>query len=268
MDSAYCEMKPLPDLTGSLNSIVSHQYRLRRPPSLSESFAWDPENVERALRNVTSGTSINLLVTQESPQSQTTPPQPTLSSSSTKEHSAYEPFLVNTFLRFLFHITLISIFESVFFFLYVSTLEDNGIKTTISDLTDNFISSCSNYTSLEKNITNDLLLLFVNASQVIQDGNDAFNKRFTTNNLLFVKSWIYVGSVSGLFGALVLYATLRKLKIFWKELVLENIGLVTMLGLYEYMFFSTIIFPYTPVSASEIERNLVLNLQSSCGLLS
>lgn len=259
MDSAYCEMKSLPDLTGSLNSIVSQQYKMRRPPSLSESFAWEPENVERAMRNTPSGTSINLLVTQESPSSPQLQPQTT--------SRTCEPFFVNILLRFLFHITLISIFESVFFFLYVSTLEDNGIQLTISDLTGRFLSSCSNLTPFEKNITNDLLFLFVNASQIIQNGDMAYDQRYATNTHLFNRSWIYVGSLGGLFSILTLYAIFRKIKIVWKELLLENIGLVTMLGVYEYMFFSTIIFPYTPVTAAEIERNLVLNLQSSCGLL-
>lgn len=265
MDSAYCEMKQLADLNGSLNTIVSHQNKMRRPPSLSESFAWEPENVERALRrNASSGTSINLLVTQESPVS---PQRQQQQQQQQQPKSTYELLILTTLLRFLFHITLISIFESVFFFLYVSTLEDNGIKTTIRDLTNNYLTSCSNYSDFEKNITNDFLLLFINPTQVIEDGSDAYERRSITNAALFNRSWIYVGTLGSLFCTLALYASLRKLKIAWKELVLENIGLVLMLGLYEYMFFSTIIFPYTPISAPEIERNLVVNLQDSCGLL-
>jgi hypothetical protein len=40
-----------------------------------------------------------------------------------------------------------------------------------------------------------------------------------------------------------------------------------MLAIYEYMFFSTIIMPYLPISAEEIERNIVYELQNECGLL-
>jgi len=42
------ELKNVESMPGSINALVSTNKRLRRPPSLSESFAWTPENIERA----------------------------------------------------------------------------------------------------------------------------------------------------------------------------------------------------------------------------
>ena len=49
MNSHYSELKDLPQLRGSLNTIVSIKTNvgMKRPPSLSESYAWDPDNIER-----------------------------------------------------------------------------------------------------------------------------------------------------------------------------------------------------------------------------
>jgi hypothetical protein len=52
----------------------------------------------------------------------------------------------------------------------------------------------------------------------------------------------------------------------WKKLVLENLVLVAILGAYEYTFFSTVIFPYTPITGDEIARNAVYEFQGQCGL--
>jgi hypothetical protein len=265
MDSAYVEMKPPLEMKGSINSVISHAHgRLggnRRPPALSESFAWEPENVERA-KNLSSNT-LDLLV-EASPQTspQTTPPPPKTSSRPSCESRAF-----NITLRFLFHITLISIFESVFFFLYVSMLEDNGIQHTVGGFVQDAVAICSNLTVPEQQITNDVLSLFINASAIEAAGTEAFQTRTVLNKALFNKSWIYVGGLGALFLLLTGAAYARKVKIKWKKLILENIGLVLMLAAYEYTFFSTIIFPYNPITGAEIAQNAVLELQDRCHIL-
>ena len=246
---------------GSLNSLVSKP--LRRPPSLSESFAWSAENVERAMRHVPSNTSIELLVpAQPSPQvsPQRTPKPPT------PPCRRAEVFVTQQALRFLFHIALISVFETVFFFLYVSTLEDNGINRTVDGFLGGFESSCRNFTPLERNLTNDALAVFLNRSAILTAGAQARTSRTAANDALFHRAWIYVGGLSGLFALSVLYTLLRRIRVAWGALVAENLVFVALLASYEYMFFSTVIFPYTPITAPEIAANTVLVLQESCGL--
>jgi hypothetical protein len=246
---AYTELKELSAMKGSLNAVVSHHHHLRRPPSLSESCAWNDFNVHRASEFFSE-------VSSESPKTLVqTPPNDS------------ELFLVNTGLRFLFHITLISIFETIFFFMYISTLEDSGITKTINYFISSAVSSCTNFTEGERNMTDIFLDLFLNTTQISDQAHDSFYQRSMVNHHLFQRAWIYVGIVSGLFVLLTIYSCVRRIRVIWKPLILENIGLVTLLAAYEYMFFSTIIFPFEPLSAQEISENAVLQLQSSCGLL-
>jgi hypothetical protein len=53
----------------------------------------------------------------------------------------------------------------------------------------------------------------------------------------------------------------------WTYIILENTSMVLLLGLYEFLFFDTIIYPYQPISTDEIERNMIQQLQNGCGLL-
>ena len=258
MDSAYVEMKPPLEMKGSINSVISLKKHNRRPPALSESFAWEPENVERA-KNLSSNT-LDLLVETGSPQV-SPPPEPP------KAQRARETKIFNITLRFVFHIVLISIFESVFFFLYVSMLEDNGIQNTVGGFVQDAVSTCVNFTIPEQQITSDVLSLFLNASQITAAGAAALQNRTVLNRRLFNMSWIYVGSLAAFFVLLTIAAKLRRIKIKWKKLVLENIGLVVMLAAYEYTFFSTIIFPYNPITGAEIAQGAVYELQDRCHIL-
>lgn len=52
-----------------------------------------------------------------------------------------------------------------------------------------------------------------------------------------------------------------------KRILLDNLGLVAMLGLYEYLFFRTIIYEYISLSVSEIDKFAVSTLEQSCGRL-
>lgn len=266
MEDAYVEMKGVPEMKGSINTVISSQRRLYRPPSLSESFAWAPENVLRAEAHSGSNNSLDLLVAsrQVSPQrSENVGP----THQTPKKSVCSSTRAVNYVLRFVFHISLISIFESVFFFLYISKLEDNGINNTVGSFVNNAVATCTNLTSVERNITNDILSLFLNSTELIEEGNAAEASRSVINTVLYNRSWIYVGGLGGLFGLLTIAAYARKIKIKWGKLVLENLMLVTLLAAYEYTFFSTVIFPYDPVTGPEIARNAVYEFQDRCGLL-
>jgi hypothetical protein len=272
MSSDYTELKTLPELTGSLNAIVSASHHLRRPPSLSESFAWAPENVVRAaaqqqlLRTSESNTSLFLIPT-ISPSSTPTQvsPQPASESKATHQ-SSWECAITQLLLKLLFHITLISIFESVFFFLYVSKLEDGGIQNTIGGFVSGAVNTCKNLTSVEIILVDDLLDPFLNATQVVNTAQQTLALRTAQNDALNKQSLIYVGSLGSLFVVVFIYAKIRKLHIDWNSVLLENFFMILLLAAYEYMFFTTIISPYAPISADEIAGNAIQRFQSVCGL--
>ena len=258
MDSSYNELKGVSEMPGSLNTIVSSAHRSKRAYAFSESFAHTPENIERVKHN--SNTNLSALLDIEE---RVVPiVLPTHEALETNES-----VFVNIVIRFVFHIALISVFESVFFFLYISKLEDNGIISTVNSVIENVVNSCMYFTPDEDAIVSDVLSLFINTTNIVKDANNQYSMRTAFNHTLLVRAWVYVGGLGGLFLLLILYVYARNIKVHWGKLVLENIGLVLMLAAYEYMFFSTIIFPYMPITGSEITRNAIENLQATCGIL-
>ena len=265
MNSSYNELKDLPLLRGSLNTIVSIKTNtgMRRPPSLSESYAWDPDNIER-LQYV----KMQKQQEQEQPAAVPAVPEPPLLLllPAVNYTDNTETKTMNFILRLLFHISLISIFESIFFFFYVSTLEDNGILNVVGGFISSAVNSCSNITSTEREWANEVLLYIFNVNQIDSSGNNALATRSQTNAVLMNRSWYYVGGCSGLFFACLGYSQCRQIRIYWKKLLLENFSMILLLSAYEYMFFSTIIKPYTPTSGDEIAQRAVQQLNASCGL--
>ena len=272
MDAVFVEMKDVEDLRGSINAKVSLANRMKRPVALSESFAYTDENISRC--RTTQNELRNTVPIQESPESQERQEnqESHVNQSSPDSQGILTVnneqllYTLNTIMRFLFHIVLISIFESLFFFIYVSTLEDSGIEKTVGGFINGAVNSCKNITAPEAVVITDILSLFVNSTQTIQQGNIAFQHRQVINSKLFIRAWIYVGCFSAIFILISVCVLYKKVKIQWKTMFLENIGMVLVLAAYEYMFFSTIIFPYQPISGDEISRNAIEDLQQSCGL--
>lgn len=255
MNSHYSELKDLPQLRGSLNTIVSIKTNvgMKRPPSLSESYAWDPDNIERLH-----------YVQQKEAAAEAILPEPIVPSIHYGPN--LETRIINFLLRLLFHISLISVFESIFFFLYVSTLEDTGILNVVGGFIHSAVQSCINISANERTVIQLVLPYFINTNQIIANGDTALQERNTSNTLLLNLSWYYVGGCCGLFVCTASYGRCRKIKIDWRKIVFENAAMIVLLAAYEYMFFTTIIKPYRPITGDEIAQQAVNQLNSSCGL--
>ena len=210
----------------------------KRPPSLSESHAWTPENVERAMGFLRLETTVE--------------PPPT--------GPCVFPHVL--LISFLFHIVLISLFETLFFFLYVSTLENTGILKTVSGFTNTLVKECHSMGTEERRIVEWLLAPSANATE--ERGALAFQSRSQYNHGLLLLSWYYVIGLVVLFIAAAGSGCYRRLPIPWRRLLLENCGLVLMLGVFEGLFFTTIVYPYLPVSGQEIAANTIVVVQAAC----
>ena len=251
-----CKLKTVDSMPGSINELISTNNRLKRPPSLSESFAWTPENIARAN-----------LVPLISPYDRVDIEDTDQVVEPSIKYWKYEIRIVEVFIKLLLHIVLISIFETLFYFLYVSLLENNGIETTVNTFINEAVTTCMNISSLDIQIIDDFLEPYINASNMIAKGNNAEIQRMIYNELISKRAWVYVGSLMGLFSVLTVYIRFRRIKINWRYIIFENISMVVLLALYELMFFSTIIYPYEPISTDEISRDAIRKFQGSCGIL-
>lgn len=242
--ASYEEMKDISDPQGSLN-IVIHEFRQgRRPLSMSESWAETPSNRERAQGLLPSKT------TASTPSNEPEDDAPTLS------YASQHLLLIS----FLFHITLIAVFETLFFFLYVSAMEDAGVRNTVSGFTSTLLRDCE---QLPPDVARDLLNA-LNVTTVEARGVAALTHGEAFNAGLAARAWSYVGGLFACFAVATAAGCLRRLPIPWRRLCLEHCGLVAVLGVFEALFFMTIVHPYQPLSGPEVAASTVAELQLAC----
>lgn len=234
---------------------------MRRPPSLSESYLSDYKFLSEKREPLT--TSLNIVEIVE-PNLQV---DTSISlSDTTSIKFDYCEYTTEYFLRFLLHITMISFFETLFFFQFVSKDEDNGISSISRFYSNKITTTCTNINKTYLPMINSVLNELVNVTHIINDGNSAYLIRGSSNSHLNTVSWIYFGGLSGSFILLCLFSVIRRYKIKWGNLILENLIFVTMLGLYELMFFETIIKKYVTLTPAEISKEFILGLETNCGL--
>lgn len=166
-------------------------------------------------------------------------------------------------IRFSLHLSLIAIFETVFFWRIVAQSEDDALTGLIGSYTNNIVANLANMTAADRNTTATILNALVNIATVTSQSAVAAGDRTTYNNILLAHSWIYFGAIAGLCTILSAAAPIRRLPIQWHHVILENLVLVTFLALYEWMFFHTIVFKYRAVSTEELDSNIINQISNA-----
>ena len=167
-------------------------------------------------------------------------------------------------LRFTLHLALISLFETIFFWQFVSVSEDQALIGLVDTYTKKLFDSCAALTPAQRTAFADVVDVFINQTTVDTDGTAALVARTAFNRGLLRNSWLYFGSVSSLFVLLAVAAKRCDRGIRWTHIFGENICLVTILGLYEWMFFHTVVFPYKSVSIPELDQHVIDDFQQHC----
>jgi hypothetical protein len=233
--------------------------RIKRPPSYSDSFLY----INNGTSDFTIGDPVPLLQTAG----------PSLSSiiTETEEQpipSHYSPCekWYNRLLGFGVHIFLLSLFETVFFFQYISQSENAGLQKTVDGYVNGILSSCGSWSQNVTMDMNEVLSLFLNVSDITEQGQQAFYNRITFNQALEIQAWMYV---LGLFVAVLLSGGMgykAGLRLAWRRILIDNGIMIVLLAFYEWTFFKTIIYRYENLSLPEINQVLINQLQNQCGL--
>lgn len=245
--------------------------RMKRNPSLSKVSAWTGEDVRYAREDIKEAERGNRTPLLEDPEEKTNKQWNHLQDYSLWEQGVicfrkYERKATNLLVKLLLHLTLLSAFESLFYFFYVSSLEDGGIKKTINVFINSAVQRCQNMTIAEIQLINDFVDPLVNTTYIIAEGNTSELVRRHINEKLMDLSWEYAGGLMGVFTALTLYALVRRLDVDWKHAILDNVATLSLLAGYEVLFFNQIIYKYQPLTTHEISRDAVERLQGACGL--
>jgi hypothetical protein len=167
-------------------------------------------------------------------------------------------------LRFNLHLLLIALFETFFFWLYVSKSEDTALVGLVNSYTDGVFAACATMTPAALNLTNTVFDALVDRTVVDRDGVIAATARATYNHDLLGKTWLYVGSLGLLFVFQAAIARRLRVPVPWSHVIGENVALVTLLGLYEWMFFHTVVFRYHSITPAELDRMVVDEFGAAC----
>ena len=239
----------------------------KRPPSYSDSFLFLPEASEPlVLRKIDTNTNNNNHnTTSLSLNSFSTAPPP-------DEQTPSIPYTTcerwnSRILSFSLHLLLISLFETLFFFLFVSKTEDSGLESALNSYISSTLETCAYWSPNTTIAVNDVLSLLLNATAVQEEGQAAAVSRHQFNEGLEWIAWSYTVGLATLFVGLGVGACSYRLRIAWKRILIENSIMIALLGLYEAIFFRTIIYRYKNMTDAELTAFLVGQLQSTCGLL-
>lgn len=243
----------------------------RRPVSYSESHIYLPRFSEPLLLHESrSNLSLNGPLTLEglTPHRTSPPSSPSSSASSPAPTPPVSAAVIATAhrwaIRFSLHLVLISLFETVFFWQFVSKSEDSALTGLVNSYTRNVLAACQNLTPQERVTVDAIFDVFINQTTVDAAGASAAAIRSAYNGALLRNSWLYFGGLCGIFTTLSALAVRLKRDIRWGHIVSENLVLVTLLGLYEWMFFRTIIYQYESISPAELDRMVVDEFQAVC----
>jgi hypothetical protein len=224
---------------------------LKRPPSYSDSFY--------VLHN--NNGSINTTRTSDA-DSVTSEDIQNIIKSAIKTKNEKLPVAPRIYLflvKVAIHIFLVSVFETVFFFKYVSLSENSGVLHTINTYYEPIKDSCPLWNNQTKLIIYDILQS-LNYPELVLEGNQAQQNRISFNNNLLGNSL----TGSGVCFAIMLFGSAflkyKKTPVRWWVIFTENLAMVSLLGLYEYLFFHYIVYNYSTISTPELNSYIASGL--------
>jgi hypothetical protein len=161
---------------------------------------------------------------------------------------------------YFLHLSLIALFETLFYFLYVSKQEDDAIDKNILYITNSISDNCI-YLPIEmqKEIV-DFLSTQNNTWYLL-----AKNERFLHNQDLYSYAMGYVyGFIifTIVIGAILCWVHGGRLK--WKSMIFDTIMMMAILTVFEYNFFMNIIRNYLPITPAELEYSIEQQLLTDC----
>ena len=165
-------------------------------------------------------------------------------------------------LRFSVHLTLISIFEALFFWKFVVETEDNALTQMIEQYAASLMNVCANLTYIQRDILRD----FVDESfnDTAANAISSYIQREDYNRILFRNSWLICGCLGLTCTGLIALGIVKEYSIDWRTIAGDNIALVTLLGMYEWIFFSKIVLQYKTISQQELNGIILDQFNAQC----
>jgi hypothetical protein len=188
----------------------------------------------------------------------------------------YGYFIFKRFMMFIMHLSLISIFEIIFFFSVIVSYENLSMTNVVDTFAGLLTSKCFSFNNTEKYIFSQVINSFINITEIKNNAASSLNQRTKENNVVLGYAWIYFGVITGI-SLLTIIINFLNFKFFYLQnqeltqpliisqdiklnkkhvnlikIIMDNIIMIILLGLYEYLFFKTVILKYLPISNNEL----------------
>lgn len=158
----------------------------------------------------------------------------------------YKDYLVY-FYTVLIHIFIFSIFESLFFWFYITKEEDAAVLHQIEDVVLIGELFCTN-------INNDIDLLSLYNYQKNKRGT--YNEKLPLNNTIMLNVYLFSSLI--LLNILMKVACVNLIKINFVILKHQSTTFL-LLFLYEYIFFTNVVYNYVPNASNKIIKQIFEN---------
>lgn len=167
---------------------------------------------------------------------------------------------LNRFISIFFHVALMISFEIMFYFKYIIDIEKTEILSKLSSyinsLNENNLDETQQLAIKAFFDSEDFQIMY---AELYTQYRASLRKQLEAQNALLIRSLSIASafySAFFVFMALGLYKKNKK-QVKWKWIIMENVLMFVLLGVFEYIFFTQIILNYNPLTDAEIKYYVV-----------
>jgi hypothetical protein len=177
----------------------------------------------------------------------------------------YIELILNKLISFTFHLLLIAGFEIIFFNFFILNFENNSLISLGNQIAQPIINTCSNVSNNSKSIIDNFINLYINQTIVNNNAYNDYINRIYVNKLLLYKSvYYFIGILCFFIGLVITNLYYFNQKIKFMVIIVDNIVMIGILGMYEYIFFKTIVFKYVMITSNELIKIILENILFIC----
>jgi len=173
------------------------------------------------------------------------------------------------------HVLVLAIFEPFFFFMYVTVFERKTYLKNIDRYVDSLIMQVNHLSQKYVDIIRELFF-GTNAKQTIEAELDHMHvaalqaeaSRDDFNHHLMIYAAVFTACIMLFLIGLVVLAKLRNVYINWCRIIVDNLIIVLLIGLYEFFFFQVVVSRYKIESSTEVNYYILNKITSETSILS
>jgi hypothetical protein len=163
--------------------------------------------------------------------------------------------ILNKFISIFLHIFIMIVFEIYFYFNFVVDIEKEEFLNKIQQYIDEFTHNI-NLDNTQKELIYQLIR-YKYDNTLLTELYTLYIQSLEQQKELLYHLMIKSCKVAGIFGLVLFgfigYGLLKRYKIKWKWVWMENFLMFAILGIFEYWFFINVILNYNPITDAEIK---------------